>query len=376
MKKASEQPKYPRLEISEQNLLHNSSHFRSKLMPETAMLVLLKANAYGFGMDVLADELQDLGLVDYFGIAYAKEGIQLRSRGIRLPIIAFTAGVDSYPEFINYGIEPNLPDMYSVRLFRECVKARGLKHIPAQIKIDTGMHRTGFMERDLPELMDFLAKDDTIYVKGIYSHLAAADSPAMDAFSLEQAALFDRLSSQIHSFLGYQPIRHLYNTAGIERFAELYPQYQYDMVRLGIGMYGIETMPREDVRPIATLKVKVVQIKHLSPEDGTVGYDRRGKIERPSVIATVDIGYADGIDRRLGNGRGHFLVNGQMVPTIGNICMDAVMLDVTGVDVKEGDIVTIFGANPRIEDIATQLDTIPYEVATSVSSRVIRTIVR
>ena len=376
MKNLKREPKYPRLEISEANLLHNISHFRAKLRPETAMLVLLKANAYGFGMLELADDLQELGVVDYFGIAYSQEGISLRAHGIRMPIIAFTAGVDSYPEFINYGIEPNLPDMYSVRLFHDCVKARGLKHIPAQIKIDTGMHRTGFMERDLPELMDFLAHNDTIYVKGIYSHLAAADDPEMDPFSLEQARTFDRLSSQIHSFLGYQPIRHFYNTAGIERFAELYPEYQYDMVRLGIGMYGLRTMPREDVLPIATLRVKVVQIKHLDPSDGTVGYDRKGVLSRPSDIATVDIGYADGIDRRLGNGNARFLLNGHMVPTIGNICMDAMMLDVTGVDVKEGDIVTIFGAEPRLEDIAAQLGTIPYEVATSVSSRVVREIVR
>ncbi len=363
---------YPRLELSHRNILYNLTHFRSMLKPNVKMLVLLKANAYGHGAEILGRVCEDAG-VDYIGVAFANEGIALRRSGVRLPIMVLTPGTECFKEMVDYHLEPGLPDIQAVRLFDEYIASRGMKDYPCHIKIDSGMHRVGFMEQDLQELVAFLKAGTVLRIESLYSHLAAADDPSLDRFTFEQAALFNKISEQIISTLGYRPMRHLLNSSGIERFAGRCPDMQYDMVRLGIGFYGLQVLPDQDIRPIAALRTRICQVKQL--EDGTVGYSRRGIIRRQSVIATIPLGYADGLNRHLGCGRAKFLLRGKLVPTIGNICMDACMLDVTGVDAREGDIVTVFGLRPRAEELAEILDTIPYEIITSVSQRVNRVLV-
>lgn len=366
---------YPRLEISEENLRYNISHFRSKLNDSTRMLVLLKANAYGMGAVEVAHTIERMG-VDYIGVAFVNEGVELRRAGIGLPILVLNWSREALEDIVGYNLEPGMTDMFSLKLFSGYVALRGLKDYPVHIKVDSGMHRVGFMDDELDELKEFFDNDQTLKVKSIYSHLAGADEACFDEFTLGQAETFDRISGKISDFLGYRPMRHLYNTAGIERFAQKYPQYQYDMVRLGIGLYGFRTLEDEDVRPVASLKTKVVQVKYLDVNDGTVGYSRKGKINGPTVTATISLGYADGIDRRFSNGGAHFSVNGHLVPTIGNICMDACMIDVTGVDVKVGDVVTIFGDEPHLEELSDTLGTIPYELMTRMSRRINRVVIK
>ena len=366
---------YPRLEISEDNLRYNLEHFRSKLKPSTKLLMLLKANAYGTGAFEVGRLIKGMG-VDYVAVAFVNKGIDLRRAGIDLPMLVLTWAREAVEEMVEYGLEPGVTDIRSLSLLHDYLVSRGIRRYPVHIKLDTGMHRVGFMEDEIPELLEYLRKDDHISVKSIYSHLAGADEDRFDDFTLSQASLFERMSNTVAEGLGYMPMRHLLNTAGVERFAEKYPQYQYDMVRIGIGAYGAVTVPGEDVKPVASLKTEVIQVKSLDASDGTVGYSRKGVITGPMEIATVSLGYADGIDRRLGNGAARFLVAGHRAPTIGNICMDAFMLDVTGLGVKPGDEVTIFGCEPRIEELSDILGTIPYEILTHVSERVNRVIVK
>ena len=252
------------------------------------------------------------------------------------------------------------------------MKDRGIEDYPVHIKLDTGMHRLGFMTSELQDLTSFLKNCKYVKVRSIYSHLAAAEDPESDDFTLGQIAMYSNNAESITSVIGYKPIYHILNSAGIERF----PQYQFDMVRLGIGIYGVSALPTVKLSPVASFKCKILQIKDLKPSDGTIGYGRYGKIAADGTrIATIPVGYADGIDRHLGRGRGSFMLNGHRVPTIGNICMDMCMLDITGIDAKVGDTVTIFGEDPTITELASILDTIPYEILTSVPRRIERVIV-
>jgi alanine racemase len=229
------------------------------------------------------------------------------------------------------------------------------------------------MTDEMSELVDFLSGTDAVKVKSVYSHLAAADDPQQDEFTLGQISLFRQNADMLAQALGYRPLYHMLNSAGIERF----PEYQFDMVRLGIGIYGVSAIPGNRLSPVASFKCKVLQVKTLKPGDGTIGYGRRGKISpEGTVIATIPVGYADGVDRHLSCGKGYFTINGHRVPTIGNICMDMCMLDVTGLDVKVGDTVTIFGEDPSITDLAAVLGTIPYEILTSVPRRIERVVIR
>ena len=235
------------------------------------------------------------------------------------------------------------------------------------------MHRLGFMTAELPALLDFLKEHGEVRVKSVYSHLAAAEDPAEDAFTLGQIAMFEANAQAVTDALGYKPMWHILNSAGIERF----PQFQHDMVRLGIGIYGISALPGVRLAPVASLKVKVLQVKTLGPEDGTIGYGRHGHVAPTgTVIATIPVGYADGLDRHFGCGAASFSVNGHRAPTIGNICMDMCMIDVTGIPVRPGDTVTIFGEDPTVEELAGLLGTIPYEILTSVPRRIERIILR
>ena len=362
---------FSRLEINLGGCLENYRYFRSKLEASTRLLVLVKANAYGHGAVQFASLMEKAG-ADYLAVAYPIEGIELRQAGIKSPVMVLTAGTDSFEQIVNYGLEPGIPNMYSLRILCDVLEKRGMTGFPIHVKLDTGMHRLGFMSEELPELMEFLKTCQAVRVKSVYSHLAAADDPSCDDFTVEQVELFRRNADMLTESLGYRPLYHILNSAGIERF----PQYQFDMVRLGIGIYGVSAIPGNRLCPVASFKCKILQVKTLKPSDGTIGYGRRGKIaEDGTVIATIPVGYADGVDRHLSSGKGRFVVNGHSVPTIGNICMDMCMLDVTGTDAKVGDTVTIFGENPTISDLAEILGTIPYEILTSVPRRIERIIV-
>ena len=363
---------FSRLEINLEGCLENYRYFRSRLNDSTKLLVLVKANAYGHGAVEFASLMEDAG-ADYFAVAYPVEGVELRQAGIHLPVMVLTAGTDSFEQIINYGLEPGIPNLYSLKVLCRILEKRGMKDFPVHIKLDTGMHRLGFMTDELPELLDFLNGCDLVKVKSVYSHLAAADDPACDTFTLGQIRLFKENADRLSESVGYRPLYHILNSAGIERF----PQYQFDMVRLGIGIYGVSALPETKLAHVASFKCKVLQVKNLTSEDGTIGYGRHGKIApEGTVVATIPVGYADGIDRHLSCGKVCFTVNGHKVPTIGNICMDMCMLDVTGVDVKVGDTVTVFGEDPTISELAEILGTIPYEILTSVPRRIERIIVK
>jgi alanine racemase len=300
--------------------------------------------------------------------------MELRRAGISLPILVLTAGTDFFPEIIDNRLEPGIPNLYTLSALCEELRARGLHGFPVHIKLDTGMHRLGFMTGELPALMDFLREHDEVRVQSIYSHLAAAEDPAEDAFTLGQIAMFERNAQALTDTLGYKPMWHILNSAGIERF----PQYQHDMVRLGIGIYGISALPDVQLDPVASLKVKVLQVKTLTSPEDTIGYGRHGHVAPAgTVIATIPVGYADGLDRHFGCGAASFSVRGRRAPTIGNICMDMCMIDVTGIpDVQVGDTVTIFGEDPTVGELAGILGTIPYEILTSVPRRIERIILR
>lgn len=363
---------FSRLEINLGGCLENYRYFRSKLEASTKLLVLVKANAYGHGAVEFASLMEEAG-ADYLAVAYPVEGIELRQAGIKSPIMVLTAGTDSFEEMVNYGLEPGIPNMFSLRRLCEVLEKRQVKDFPIHIKLDTGMHRLGFMSDELQELMDFLMDCRYVKVKSVYSHLAAADDPSSDDFTLEQIGMFRNNAELLTGTLGYKPLYHILNSAGIERF----PQYQFDMVRLGIGIYGVSAIPGNQLAHVASFKCKVLQIKTLKQCDGTVGYGRHGKISpEGTVVATIPVGYADGLDRHFSCGKGSFSVNGHRVPTIGNVCMDMTMLDVTGIDVKVGDTVTIFGEDPTVTELAEILGTIPYEILTSVPRRIERIIVK
>ena len=363
---------FSRLELNLRGCLSNYRYFRGLLDASTKLLVLVKANAYGHGAVEFAAMMQRAG-ADYLAVAYPVEGMELRQAGISLPVLVLTAGTDFFPEIIDYRLEPGIPNLYSLRAFCEVLRARGLRDYPVHLKLDTGMHRLGFMTAELPELMDFLKDCPYVRVQSVYSHLAAAEDPEEDAYTLGQIRMFGENADRLAAGLEYRPMYHILNSAGIERF----PQYHFDMVRLGIGIYGISALPDVRLAPVASLKCKVLQVKTLRPEDGTIGYGRYGHVApEGTTIATLPVGYADGIDRHLGRGRASFSVGGRRAPTIGNICMDMCMIDVTGLDVKVGDTVTIFGEDPTVGELASILDTIPYEILTSVPRRIERIVVR
>lgn len=363
---------FSRLELRLGACRDNYRYFRGLLEPTTKLLVLVKANAYGHGAVEFAAMMQKEG-ADYLAVAYPIEGMELRRSGISLPILVLTAGTDYYNEIIDSRLEPGIPNIYSLRILCDTLEKRGITDFPIHIKLDTGMHRLGFMTSELQELTDFLKDCKYVRVKSIYSHLAAAEDPESDDFTLGQIKMFEANAERIISEIGYRPMLHILNSAGIERF----PAYQHDMVRLGIGIYGISALRDVKLSPVASLKCKVLQVKHLLPSDGTIGYGRHGQIAPEGTdIATIPVGYADGIDRRLGCGRASFSLNGHRVPTIGNICMDMCMLDVTGTNAKPGDTVTIFGEDPTVSELADILGTIPYEIMTSIPRRIDREIIK
>ena len=361
---------FSRLELNLKAATENFRYFRSLLDPQTKLLVLVKANAYGHGGGEFAAMMQRAG-ADYLAVAYPVEGLELRRNGISLPILVLTAGTDFYPEIIETRMEPSIPNLYSLQKLVSVLREKGMKDYPIHIKLDTGMHRLGFMGDEIPPLIEFLKQSPEVRVKGLFSHLCVADEPDQDAFTHAQLDLFEQRTQLLAEGLGYMPMRHILNSAGIERFND----HQYDMVRLGIGIYGISALPDVKLSPVASLKVKILQIKKLGLGD-TVGYGRWGHAHEGTVIATIPVGYADGIDRHLGRGAASFSLNGHRVPTIGNICMDMCMLDVTGVPCAVGDTVTVFGEDPTVSELAGILGTIPYEILASIPRRIHRLVIR
>lgn len=363
--------RYTHLEVNVTHLLHNLHYFRSLLPPQCKLLVLVKAFAYGHGSGHFVRILEENG-VDYLAVAHPSEGVILRRSGIRLPIMVLSGGEENYPTIIANHLEPSIPVMSAFNRFVEEVRKAGKSHYPIHIKLDTGMHRLGFSPEDLPELMAALPCPE-IEVASVFSHLVAASNPQSDAFTHTQIALFESCSRTLMDILPNKPMRHMLNSAGTERFAR---EAAYDMVRVGIGLYGISALGSDRVLPTAYLKTPVLQVKHVAQGE-TVGYERAGKVtDGPMTIATIAIGYADGINRHLGKGRAQFAINGHLAPIVGSVCMDMCMLDVTGLDVKAGDMVTVFGDNPTISDLAAILDTIPYEILTSIPHRIPRIYVR
>lgn len=357
------------LEINMSDLLHNLNIYRNMLRPDVRLMAMVKAYSYGSGSAEIANQLQLAG-VDYLTVAYIDEGIDLRQAGITAPIMVMNPDLQMLDRMIIWNLEPEVYNKNSLLQVMEAVKELDLEHYPVHIKLDTGMHRLGFEEPELEALLDILLNTTAVKVKSIFTHLAGSDSETFKAYTERQHAQYEQLSRTILDALGYPVLRHVSNTAAITT----YPAMQYDMVRLGIGLYGIDTTGtiQHKLKPVATLKTHITQIKHLKAGE-TVGYSRKGVLTRDSRIATVNIGYADGYSRQFGNGKAHMLVNGQPAPLVGVVCMDMCMLDVTDIgDVMEGDEVIVFGKGLQIQQLAAWAGTIPYEILTSISQRVKR----
>ena len=354
------------LEVNLNALVDNLNYFRSKLRPETKMMCMVKAFAYGSGAVEVARTLQH-NRCDYLAVAVADEGAELRQEGIRIPIIVMNPEKGSFGMIFDNKLEP---EIYSFRLLDSFVVAAeklGLTDYPIHIKIDSGMHRLGFEPQDMEQLLEKLKNQSQVKVRSVFSHLSGSDDAKFDAFTKQQVSVFSACADQLSTVFSHHIMRHILNSAGIERF----PEYQFDMVRLGIGHYGISSVPEVNLKQVCALKTVILQIKKVRGGE-TVGYGRKGIINTDKFIAIIPIGYADGFDRKLGNGVGEVLINGKRAKVIGNVCMDLVLIDVTGIEAKEGDVVEIFGDHLTVSEVADWLKTIPYEVLTSVSRRVKR----
>lgn len=354
------------LEVNLDAIVHNFNYYRSKLKPETKMVCMVKAFGYGAGSYELAKTLQE-HRCDYLAVAVADEGAELRKKGISIPIIVMN------PEFssLNALFENHLePEVYSFRLLDAMIKEterRGITSYPIHIKIDTGMHRLGFQSSDVQAIAKRLKEQSGVVARSAFSHLAGSDSFAFDDFTLRQIETFQGAAAALEAGVEYRVIKHILNSAGIERFAA----YQMDMVRLGIGLYGVSASGVKGLRNVSTLRTTILQIQDV-PSGDSIGYSRMGYVKRDSKIAIIPIGYADGLDRHFSNGSGEVSIGGHRCPIVGNICMDACMIDVTDIDAHEGDSVIIFGEELPVGELSDKLKTIPYEILTSISPRVKR----
>lgn len=355
------------LDVNLEAIAENLNFYRSFMKPETKITCMVKASAYGAGSVEIAKTLQDRG-VDYLAVAVADEGADLRRAGITTGIIVMNPEMTAFNTLFQYDLEP---EVYSFKLLDALVHAaekQGIQGFPVHIKLDTGMHRLGFNPlKDVPQIIERLKRQSAIVPRSVFSHFVGSDSPDFDEFSARQFQLFDEASQQLQRAFPNKILRHICNSAGIERF----PERHLDMVRLGLGLYGIDPIDNRRLHNVTSLRTTILQIRNV-PKGDSIGYSRRSFVERDSRIAAIPIGYADGLNRHLGNRNGYCLVNGQKAPYIGNICMDVCMIDVTGIDCKEGDTVEIFGDNLPVTVLSDKLDTIPYEVLTSVSNRVKR----
>ena len=356
------------LEINLNAILHNINVHKLLLKPETKMCAMVKAYSYGLGGYEIAEFLQHHH-IDYLGVAYADEGVDLRKNGITTPILVMNPEQGSYDVIIDYNLEPEIYSLRVLELFANQLQLKGIQQkYPIHIKVETGMHRLGFKEHEIDELVENLKKYN-VKVASIFSHLSSADVPEENDYTMEQIHTFQRVSSKISEALGYQPIRHILNTAGITH----YPDYQLEMVRIGIGMVGISANPevKKQLQSAVTFKTVISQISEVKEGD-SIGYNRKYKAEKDTRIATIPVGYADGIPRLIGNKKGFVGIQNQKVSIVGNICMDMLMVDLQNIKAKEGDEVIIFNGNPTLEEFSGYCQTIPYEVLTSISRRVKR----
>lgn len=356
------------LEVNLNHLTDNFNYYRSLLKPDTKTVAMVKADAYGAGAHEIAKSLQAQHC-DYLAVAVADEGVALRKAGIFIPIMIMNPEMGSFNTLFEHKLEP---EVYSFRLLKALIDTAqrlGINRYPVHLKLDTGMHRLGFTLNEVPEVIDLFKAQDALMIRSVFSHFAGSDATRFDDFSQKQLDIFKEASGRLQSAFDHKILRHILNTAGIERFT----CEQMEMVRLGIGLYGVSPAekPNPQLKPVSSLRTTILQIKALSAEE-TVGYSRKGTLSRPSRIAAIPIGYADGLNRHLGNRKGEVWVKGKLVPIVGNICMDVTMIDVTDTDAQEGDPVVIFGEEIPVTSLAEKLETIPYEILTSVSPRVKR----
>jgi alanine racemase len=356
------------LEINLDALTANYNFYKQKLHQNTKIMVMVKAFGYGNGGYEIAKQLEHLK-VGYLGVAFADEGIALRKAGITTPIMVLNPEISSYKAMIAYQLEPEMYSLSGITSFIELAKEKNLNGYPIHLKIDTGMHRLGFEKSEVSELITLLQHNNFVKVTSIFSHLAASDNFDFKAFTLQQIEQFEAIATEISTTLQIQPIRHILNTSGIFNF----PEYQFEMVRLGIGIYGVGNSEEEQIslENVSVLKSIISQIRIVN-ENESIGYSRKFVVQKEMRIATIPIGYADGIRRAWGNEKGYVLIHNQKATILGNICMDMLMVDVTSIPCEERDEVIIFGENPHVQEIASVCDTIPYEILTSISQRVKR----
>ena len=357
------------LSINLNAIVHNLKRYQSLLKPETKIMAMVKAFSYGSGSFEIASVLE-YNKVDYLAVAYADEGVELRRAGITLPIMVMNAETSTFESLVNNNLEPEIFSFSILNEFENFLKSSGINYYPVHIKIDTGMHRLGFTSDDMNALHEVLEGNTLVKIVSMFTHLVAGESEKENDFTLQQSVIFEDCCKMIEESLGYKFIKHIANTAGISHHLNL----QMDMVRLGIGLYGIDRnrIMQSKLKNVTTLTTTVSQIKKVKAGD-TVGYGRNARLERDSIIATVRIGYADGYPRNLGNGKGKMILHNKMVPVVGNVCMDMTMLDVTELKIiKEGDEVIVFGEALSLYTLAEWADTIPYELMTGISQRVKR----
>lgn len=357
------------LEINLNAIVHNLKAFQSRLKPATKVMAMVKAFAYGSGGAEIAGILQYHN-VDYLGVAYADEGVELRRAGISLPVMVMNPEESAFDNIVEHHLEPELYSFELLRAFDQYLQKEGISGYPVHIEVETGMNRLGFSVQEINELGHELLQGSSFKVQSVFTHLAASEEPGQDAFTISQYDLFQQAAGELKNILGYPFLSHIANTAAAIR----HPQLQLDMVRLGIGLYGVDSSDSHDIDllPAATLRSTIAQLKWLQAGE-SVSYNRRGKVDRKSLIATIRLGYADGYPRRLGNGKGKVLINGQLAPIIGTVCMDMFMTDVTHIPgVSQGDEVIIFGKDLPVTQLAAWADTIPYEILTGISQRVKR----
>ena len=361
------------MEVNLTALVDNVRYFRSLLKPTTKLTCMVKAFAYGAGSVEVSKALQKCGLVDYLAVAVADEGVELRKAGITLPIIIMDPEVAAMDLILENNLEPNVYSHQSLKTVIAAAEAKGLENVPIHIKIDSGMHRLGFYKEDLPWLIAHLNATKAVRVASVFSHLAGSDEAQFDDFTREQIAYFDACAEELKAGLSYTIhhtpytiLKHICNSAGIERFTD----YQFDMCRLGIGLYGF-SFAGAQLRNVCTLRTTILSVKTVKAGE-TIGYGRHTKLDEDRVIAVIPIGYADGFDRRFSNYGGEVFIRGKRCPVVGNVCMDQAMVDVTGTDARPGDSAEVFGDKMPLQELADKLGTITYEILTSVSRRVQR----
>ncbi len=359
------------LEIDANAILHNLNYFKQKIQPKTKILAVVKA--FGYGSDAIEVAKITAEHVDYFAVAYSNEGILLREAGIETPILVLHPQISNIEDIVKHRLEPNLYNFKILDAFIAYANEVPLMNYPVHIKFNTGLNRLGFWHTDVPNILTELKKSNNIVVQSVFSHLAASEDPKEQEFTVNQINNFAYIVKQIYDHLGYEPMIHILNTSGVIN----YPKAQFDMVRVGIGLYGFGNNPQEtaNLKNTHTLKSIISQIHIIQPGE-TVGYNRAFVANKVTKSATIPVGHADGISRKLGNKSGFVIINSQPVPIIGNVCMDMIMVDVTSIECKEGDEVILFNHQQHIDYMAHKCETIPYEILTALSQRIKRLVKR